>query len=119
MLISDKEPFSQEINADDQRNGSFSAHCRPHQTNTLVLGEKIKNTLPDCFHWKWAAQILSLPKHADTDISEQGLQWIWAFQAGFHENAGFHAQNRVYEYQHGRRQSHEILNVLQLKFARK
>ncbi len=77
MIISENKRFRQEINADDQKHASFSAHFRPNQTNTLVLEEKMltTGTLPECFHWKSAAQILSLPKQADTDISEQGLQW--------------------------------------------
>jgi hypothetical protein len=34
--------------------GSVLACFRPHQTNTLVLEEKMKTTLPDCFQWKQA-----------------------------------------------------------------
>ena len=59
MLISKNKRFRQEINA-DQRHWSFSAHfkpCfRPHQTNTLVLEEKMKTTLTDSFQRKQASQ---------------------------------------------------------------
>jgi hypothetical protein len=34
--------------------GSFSACIRPHQTNTIILEEKMKTTLPECFRWKRA-----------------------------------------------------------------
>jgi hypothetical protein len=34
--------------------GPLSACFRPHQTNTLVLEEKMKTILPECFHWKRA-----------------------------------------------------------------
>ncbi len=57
MLISENERFRQEINADQRHSfvfGSFSAYFRPHQANTLVLEEKMKTTLPECFQWKQA-----------------------------------------------------------------
>jgi hypothetical protein len=44
--------------------------------------------------------IWSLPKHADTGVSGHELVWKWAFRAGFHENAGFRAQFRVYKFGH-------------------
>jgi hypothetical protein len=52
MLISENERFRQEIHA-DQRHSSFSAQfllVLDRTTNTLVLEEKMKTTLPECFH---------------------------------------------------------------------
>jgi hypothetical protein len=61
MLTYKNEGFRQEINADQRVEtyvvfGSFSACFRPHQTNALVLEEKIKTTLADCFQRKRARQ---------------------------------------------------------------
>jgi hypothetical protein len=39
--------------------------------------------------------ILSLPKLADTFVSEHGFEWKQAFWARFHENERFKAQNWV------------------------
>ncbi len=56
MLIYENEHFRQEINTDQKPMGRFQlifrARFRPHQTNNLIWDEKIKTTMPECFHRK-------------------------------------------------------------------
>ncbi len=68
MFISENHCDRPDINA-DQKHGSFSARFRPHQTNILILEEKIKLPSQSVF-----TEILSLPKQAETHVSEQGLK---------------------------------------------
>ncbi len=51
-----------------------------------------------CFQ-KQPITLISL-KQAGNSVSEQGFDWKQAFQAGFYENAGFQAQNRLYKFGH-------------------
>ena len=51
-----------------------------------------------CFQ-KRPITLISL-KQAGNSVSEQGFDWKRAFQAGFYENAGFQAQNRLYKFGH-------------------
>jgi hypothetical protein len=55
-------------------NSLKKSRFRPHQIKSPLSEEKIKATLPECFHKKQAASILSLLKQADRDVSEQGLE---------------------------------------------
>jgi hypothetical protein len=64
--------------------GSFLACFRPHQTNMLVLEEKMKTTLPECFQWKQATS---------TDTIYRFFPWYLQISKSFCflvPNAGFH-----------------------------
>jgi hypothetical protein len=77
MLISHYRRFRQEIKADQEHGCLFQLVLDRTKPIPSFRRSEIR-----------AAQIFYFPKQAETDVSEQGLEWKRSFLAGFHENAG-------------------------------